>query len=254
MQSLRPWKPPSPGDTSGLQRLAEHILRCPFSLARVVRLTGEGLVIYRSESANQAWQASSTTPRLCLLASELIGSISQGMPKICTGRMSFVRSVIWSSIAAGSIVRVSGSVSAKTGKGLVDQNGVVRRDERVRRYNDLVTGIDAHRVKCRNQGGRSAGRSETAFGAQQIGIASLELSDTSVATAAIPSGRYGGFRGSLVPKTDATVAILANCLHEQACLPRGRACRSHLLSSPSPSDPARSMEAAAALWTKPSPS
>ena len=30
----------SPRDTAGLERLAQYILRCPFSLARVVRLTG----------------------------------------------------------------------------------------------------------------------------------------------------------------------------------------------------------------------
>ena len=39
----------SPGDTSGLERLAEYILRCPFSLARVVRLGDDGSVIYRAE-------------------------------------------------------------------------------------------------------------------------------------------------------------------------------------------------------------
>jgi ribosomal protein S27E len=36
-------------DTAALQRLAQYILRCPFSLARVVRLTAEGSVIYRAE-------------------------------------------------------------------------------------------------------------------------------------------------------------------------------------------------------------
>jgi len=39
----------SPGDTSGLERLAQYILRCPFSLARVVRLTDGGSVVYRAE-------------------------------------------------------------------------------------------------------------------------------------------------------------------------------------------------------------
>ncbi len=38
-----------PGDPAGLQRLAEYILRCPFSLSRVVRLTDDGSVIYRAE-------------------------------------------------------------------------------------------------------------------------------------------------------------------------------------------------------------
>ena len=36
-------------DTAALQRLAQYILRCPFSLARVVRLTNDGSVIYRAE-------------------------------------------------------------------------------------------------------------------------------------------------------------------------------------------------------------
>ena len=39
----------APGDTFGLERLAQYILRCPFSLARVVRLTDDGSVIYWSE-------------------------------------------------------------------------------------------------------------------------------------------------------------------------------------------------------------
>jgi len=39
----------SPGDTSALERLAQYILRCPFSLARVVRLTDDGSVIDRAE-------------------------------------------------------------------------------------------------------------------------------------------------------------------------------------------------------------
>jgi hypothetical protein len=38
-----------PGDTAALQRLAQYILRCPFSLARVIRLTDDGSVIYRAE-------------------------------------------------------------------------------------------------------------------------------------------------------------------------------------------------------------
>jgi hypothetical protein len=38
-----------PHDTAGLERLAQYILRCPFSLARVVRLTDDGSVIYRAE-------------------------------------------------------------------------------------------------------------------------------------------------------------------------------------------------------------
>ncbi len=42
----------SPGDTSALERLAQYILRCPFSLARLVRLTGEGSVIYRAEQGH----------------------------------------------------------------------------------------------------------------------------------------------------------------------------------------------------------
>ena len=36
-------------DKRALERLAQYMLRCPFSLARVVRLTAEGSVIYRAE-------------------------------------------------------------------------------------------------------------------------------------------------------------------------------------------------------------
>ena len=36
-------------DTAGLERLAQYILRCPFSLARVVRLIDDGSVLYRAE-------------------------------------------------------------------------------------------------------------------------------------------------------------------------------------------------------------
>lgn len=39
----------APHDIAGPRRLAEYILRCPFSLARVVRLTDDGSVIYRAE-------------------------------------------------------------------------------------------------------------------------------------------------------------------------------------------------------------
>jgi hypothetical protein len=39
----------APHDIAGLRRLAECILRCPFSLARVERLTDDGSAIYRSE-------------------------------------------------------------------------------------------------------------------------------------------------------------------------------------------------------------
>jgi hypothetical protein len=39
----------SPGDTFGIERLAQYILRCPFSLARIIRLTKEGSVLYREE-------------------------------------------------------------------------------------------------------------------------------------------------------------------------------------------------------------
>ena len=42
----------SPGDTFGLQRLAQYILRCPFSLARIIRLTEDGSVVYRAEKDN----------------------------------------------------------------------------------------------------------------------------------------------------------------------------------------------------------
>ncbi len=40
------------GDTFGLERLAQYIVRCPFSLARIVRVTESGSVVYRAEKAD----------------------------------------------------------------------------------------------------------------------------------------------------------------------------------------------------------
>jgi len=40
------------GDTSGLQRLAEYMVRCPFSLARIVRVTESGSVVYRAQKGD----------------------------------------------------------------------------------------------------------------------------------------------------------------------------------------------------------
>ena len=39
----------SKGDVAGLERLAEYMVRCPLSLARMTRVTDEGSVIYRAE-------------------------------------------------------------------------------------------------------------------------------------------------------------------------------------------------------------
>jgi hypothetical protein len=35
-------------DQAALQRLTEYIVRCPFSLARMIKLTDDGKVIYRT--------------------------------------------------------------------------------------------------------------------------------------------------------------------------------------------------------------
>ena len=37
------------GDTKGLERLARYLVRCPFSLSRVIRVTDEGKILYRAE-------------------------------------------------------------------------------------------------------------------------------------------------------------------------------------------------------------
>ena len=37
------------GDVAGLERLAQYMVRCPLSLARMTRVTDEGSVIYRAE-------------------------------------------------------------------------------------------------------------------------------------------------------------------------------------------------------------
>jgi hypothetical protein len=40
------------GDKAGMQRLIEYISRCPFSLTRMVSLTGDGKVLYRASHPN----------------------------------------------------------------------------------------------------------------------------------------------------------------------------------------------------------
>ncbi len=40
------------GDTFGLERLAQYMVRCPFSLARIVRITESGSVVYRAEKGD----------------------------------------------------------------------------------------------------------------------------------------------------------------------------------------------------------
>ena len=37
---------------AGLERLAQYIVRCPFSLARIIRVTESGSVVYRSEKTD----------------------------------------------------------------------------------------------------------------------------------------------------------------------------------------------------------
>ena len=39
----------SAGDTAGLQKLAEYMLRCPFSLDRIISVNDDGKVVYRAE-------------------------------------------------------------------------------------------------------------------------------------------------------------------------------------------------------------
>ena len=56
------------------------------------------------------------TFRLRFLAMALILVMLQGRPKMCTGRIARVFSLIFSSILSGLIRKVSGSVSAKTGR------------------------------------------------------------------------------------------------------------------------------------------
>ena len=45
----------------------------------------------------------------------LIASMSHGRPNTCTGTIARVRGVIAASTAAGSMLNVTGSMSAKTG-------------------------------------------------------------------------------------------------------------------------------------------
>ena len=54
-----------PHDTAGLERLAQYILRRPFSLARVVRLTDGGSVIYRALTTTIAAASPARPARIC---------------------------------------------------------------------------------------------------------------------------------------------------------------------------------------------
>lgn len=40
------------GDTNGLEKLTQYIARCPFAQARMVKVTGEGKVLYRADHDN----------------------------------------------------------------------------------------------------------------------------------------------------------------------------------------------------------
>ena len=64
--------------------------------------------------APQACAQSSTTRRLCFLATPMTASMLHGMPRMCTHTMPFVAGVIFFSMSAASIVSVS-SISAMTG-------------------------------------------------------------------------------------------------------------------------------------------
>src|SRR6185437_11646174 len=64
---------------------------------------------------SMACAQSSITLRSCLRAISMIGSISQGLPAKCTGRIARVRAVMAASIAAGSMFWVAASTSASTG-------------------------------------------------------------------------------------------------------------------------------------------
>ncbi len=44
-----PSKRALPGDTAGRERLAQYMLRCPFSLQRMIRVTDQGKVLYCAE-------------------------------------------------------------------------------------------------------------------------------------------------------------------------------------------------------------
>ena len=37
------------GDRKGIERLMQYMVRCPFSLGRLIKVTDEGTVVYRSE-------------------------------------------------------------------------------------------------------------------------------------------------------------------------------------------------------------
>ena len=62
-----------------------------------------------------AWQLSSITKRPCSFAMAMIASMSAVWPNKWTGTMALVFGVIFRLTSAGSMLKVPGSTSAKTG-------------------------------------------------------------------------------------------------------------------------------------------
>ena len=94
---------------------------------------------------------------------------------MCTGRIARVR---------GERRRIG---VGEHRQGLVDQDRVVRRDERVGRDDDFIAGVHAHDMQAGDQCGGAAGRGKTTPGTQQLRVGGLEFRHLAATTAAVPS-------------------------------------------------------------------
>ncbi len=65
------------GDRRGLERLARYLVRCPFSLSRMIRVTEAGKVLYRAEKAECRRFPGGGGFRAANAGAELFGGVSR---------------------------------------------------------------------------------------------------------------------------------------------------------------------------------
>ena len=65
------------GDRRGRERLARYLVRCPFSLSRMIRVTEEGKVLYRAEKAECRRFPGGGGFRAANAGAELFGGVSR---------------------------------------------------------------------------------------------------------------------------------------------------------------------------------
>ena len=110
-------------------------------------------------------------------AMAMIASMSAGWPAKWTGMMALVRGVIAASTAAGSRLKVSKVDVGEHRDGVGLDHCRRRRDERVRRNDDLVLGADARRQQRDSQRDRAVDDGDAVRATVHRGEPLLELGD-----------------------------------------------------------------------------